>query len=88
MRPPIPEPVPHTIEDHSDEEPPADDAAPKMVLADMESVPTPVHDDDGGREPSENFESVSGVHDFEDEGRGAAASRRRCRSSRRRSPVR
>jgi len=65
----IPEPVPHTIEDHSEDEPPADEidqAAPKMELADMQSVPTPVHD--GGREPSENFESVSGVHDFEDEG--------------------
>ena len=49
----IPEPVPHVIEDHSDEEPPADSAAPRMVLADMESVPTPVHDD--GHEPSDVF---------------------------------
>src|SRR3569623_1841417 len=55
----IPEPVPHVLDDDAPLEPPPDPAAPKMVLADMESVPTPVHDD--GREPSDVFETASRI---------------------------
>lgn len=54
----IPEPVPHVLDD---EAPEPDPAAPKMQLADMESVPTPVHDD--GHEPSDHFETVSRIAD-------------------------
>ena len=63
----IPEPVPHSIEDdHDPSAPPPDEAAPRSVLsdADMQSVPTPVHDE--GHDPSESFVTRSEVHDHFD----------------------
>src|SRR3569623_883588 len=67
----IPEPVPHVLDDDAPLEPPPDPAAPKMVLADMESVPTPEHDD--GREPSDVFETASRIAESPVPRRAAAA---------------
>src|SRR4051812_34911288 len=55
----IPEPVPHSIPDE-EPLPPPEEAAPRMLMsdADMQSVPTPVHD---GHQ--DDFESQSSVGD-------------------------